>query len=83
MFAPYLLIRRIGGDVLKLIGKPQVGYLGSHVIRHQKVPILLQRTCSFAGAASVPEFAIIKRYSQVNLTGHCRRPVSSHDLSNW
>jgi hypothetical protein len=61
MFAPYLLIHRIGGDAFRLIGKPRVGYLGSHVIQHRKVPISSRRTRSFAGAASVPEFATIKR----------------------
>jgi hypothetical protein len=55
------MIRRTGGDTLRLIGKPQAGYLGSHVIQRRKVPISLRRTRSFAGAASVPEFATIKR----------------------
>jgi hypothetical protein len=58
MFAPYLLIRRTGGDALRLIGKSRVGYLGSHVIWHREVPISPRHARSFAGAASVPEFAI-------------------------
>jgi hypothetical protein len=61
VFVPYLLIRRTGGDALRLIEKPRAGYLGSQVIRRRKVPISPRRTRSFAGAASVPEFAIIKR----------------------
>jgi hypothetical protein len=58
MFALYLLIRRTGGAVLRLVRKPRLGYLGSHFIRAREVPITPRHACSFAGAASVPEFAI-------------------------
>jgi hypothetical protein len=39
MFALYLLIRRTGGAVIGLVGKPRLGYIGSHVIRAREVPI--------------------------------------------
>jgi hypothetical protein len=62
MFALYLLIHRTGGAVIRLVGKPWFGYLGSPVFRAREVAIPLRRTRSFAGAVSVPEFAITKRH---------------------
>jgi hypothetical protein len=56
----YLLIRRTSGAVIRLVGKPRLGYIGSHVIRAREVAIPPRHMCSFAGAASLPEFAIIK-----------------------
>jgi hypothetical protein len=44
--------------VFGLIGKPRLGYPGSHFIRGWKEPNMLRCASSLAGAASVPEFAI-------------------------
>jgi hypothetical protein len=58
LFVPYILISHTSGAMIRLVGKPQLCYLGSHIIWAHEVPYLPRHACSFARAMSVPEFAI-------------------------